>query len=84
MKLQKIMIEINFVNKYSADMLVDLLVRKYKKIKLEPKNNGRYLLKGMDKHRQHFINELINERILTLNYTNGDETEYILSGVINM
>lgn len=84
MKLQKIMIEINFMNKSSANMLIDLLMRKYKKIKLEQRSNGRYLLKGMDKHRQHFIDELIKEQVLTLNYTNQDETEYILSGVIQM
>lgn len=83
MKLQKIVIEINFLNN-NYELIVDLLIRKYKKIRLHPLGNGRYILKGMDKHRQNFLNELINERILTLKYTNENTSGYIFSGIVQM
>ncbi len=83
MKLQKIRIEMNFANN-NYEFIVDLLERKYKKIRFHPLGNGKYNLKGMDKHRQNFIDNLVNERILTLTYGIYDETEFFFRGRIIM
>lgn len=86
MKLQKIKIEINFLGKSTIqqELIVDLLELKFKKIKLDKLDNDIYLLKGMDKHRHNFINELVYKKVLTLTYNISNETEYFLRGFISM
>lgn len=87
MKLQKIKIELYLGDNTNPEMVIDLLERKYKKVKFHFVNYKYYLLKGMDKHRAYFIEELIDNDILDLSYKSREkngEIEHYLYGIIKL
>ena len=87
MKLQKIDIEIFFHNELSCKILKELFETKYSKIRFEHIEGVKYLLKGMDKHREKFINDLLKSNVLHLSYKvkeHDNEKHYYFLGTLVM